>query len=153
MHQHLLPHFPTEPLDKEAFERYSEEVIKAYTAVRFTSPIQIQQVIKRTPVILPQVEMPQVNNAQTADAISHVAQESSIVPAIEHEPISSDIAEVKVGAEYEIQVTSPLENAAIAQEPQRCFLHTKPKPATCKRCSTFMEWKQSSLGTPPKRPR
>jgi len=145
MQNPFLPHFPTEALGKEELERYSEELIKSYMGMRFTSPIQIQQSIRRIPVKLPPLESEQQIESVVLEP-NHDEHENPTAKFSSEPPLAEIPFEADIIKESEPEHVEP-------EGPQRCFLHPKPK-SSCKRCQTYLEWKQSTTNrSTPKKPR
>jgi hypothetical protein len=136
MQQPVLPHFPEEPLDQESLDRLSDELIKAYSACRVTTPLRLQALIKRTPVRL---------NFGATDKQSIQESEKTFPETDLAEPTSAVDASEK-------NATETTEVPRVLDDGQKCFLHPKPKPS-CKRCQAYLSIKKGTGEPSPKKPR
>ncbi len=133
MHQPVLPHFPDGPLNQEELDRFSEELMQAYSRVRVTTNLRPQAIIKRIPVRL------DINVPSTSSE--------------ENKPESEKLPEPELAKLQEI--VPPLSESIAVQysETQRCFLHPKPK-SSCKRCQEYLDFRRTNPDEPsPKKPK
>ena len=109
-----FPYFPTRTLTQEDLDRFSDSIIKCYSALRFTSPVPRNFGVKNAKVVLPSVESEVNENAAILKENTAAVEASSRDFSVKEDP-----------------ETVP-----------KCFLHDKPS-TSCQRCQAYVSWKRS----------